>query len=195
VPAERPVQAGPSPRARLPFFNLLLAALGLVLIYLAAANLGPVIRAALPGDGVHGTFTARHLVCIQHPGHQACDWYGDFRAGDGRFQSNVFLYGSDRSLLTAGQQTLARDVGRPSRVYGPHGSHEWILTAILLLAGTAVLLKTALLPIYRRATVTRAEARTPVGERGRSGGGVSGLRPAPGGEGDDKNGDPFPFPH
>jgi hypothetical protein len=141
-------------RTRISVLDLVLAAFGIGMIYLALTNLGAVIAAARPGDGTPGTFTARQVACVQHPGHQACTWYGDFQAGNGprrgKVVHHISLYGSNRDSFTPGQSTPARDIGRPGRVYGPDGSREWMVTAVLLAAGAAIFLRTVLLPIRRR---------------------------------------------
>jgi hypothetical protein len=85
-------------------------------------------------------FTAQRLECVEHPGHEACTWYGRFRTMDGVVRNtDIALYGADRDMLREGQQTQAFDVGRANRVYGPGGSNEWVMTALLLLAGAAAL--------------------------------------------------------
>jgi hypothetical protein len=96
---------------------------------------------------VHGTFVAKRLRCVQHPGHELCSWYGTFRpdptasgtssAGDVR--TAVALYGSDRDLLRAGEQMPAVDIGRPAQVYPPSGSREWIVVTVLLALGCVLL--------------------------------------------------------
>ncbi|WP_248964386.1 hypothetical protein [Sphaerisporangium perillae] len=130
---------GRARRRRSPVFTVALTLIGAFLLYLAIPNIGPAVRAAR-ADGVPGVFTARGLDCIQHPGHESCSWSGDFRSDDGTIsRTGIVLYGADRDALRAGMPTRAVDVGRPSRVYGPGGSREWVFTALLLLAGLAIL--------------------------------------------------------
>ncbi|MEV0147138.1 MULTISPECIES: hypothetical protein [unclassified Nonomuraea] len=108
-------------------------------------GIGPALRLAT-GDGRSGTFTARRLDCVRHPGHESCAWTGDFRSHDGVVRrTGVTLAGSDRTTDQAGRRTEAIDVGLPNRVYG-HGSNEWIFTAFLFLAELA-LLAFALAPV------------------------------------------------
>ncbi|MBO3750606.1 hypothetical protein J5X84_31400 [Streptosporangiaceae bacterium NEAU-GS5] len=127
-----------SRRRRRPIFSCVILILaGIGLIWLAVPSIGPAVRAAT-ADGTPGVFTAQRLDCVEHPGHEACTWYGDFRASDGSVRmSDIALYGADRGMLHEGQQTQAFDVGRPTRVYGPGGSNEWVMIALLLVAGAA----------------------------------------------------------
>ncbi|SDJ74697.1 hypothetical protein [Nonomuraea jiangxiensis] len=121
----------------LPLAAVLLLVAGL-LVSCTAPALGPALRLA-GGDGRPGTFTARHLECVQHPGHETCTWIGDFRSEDGAVRrAGVALAGSDRGTHQAGLPTEAIDVGLAGRVYGPAGSSEWIFTAILFLAAPAL---------------------------------------------------------
>lgn len=122
-----------------PFFAVVLSLIGLGIIAISLPNLGPTIRAAR-ADGVPGVFTAREVQCVQHPGHESCTWWGEFRSHDGTLNHpRIALYGADREMLHAGQTTTAVDVGRPRKVYSPGGSLEWIFTTLLLLAGVAVI--------------------------------------------------------
>ncbi|MFC5827008.1 hypothetical protein [Nonomuraea insulae] len=124
-------------------FTVIIAIVGLVLLFVSVPEVGPAVRAAR-ADGVSGVFTATRLQCVQHPGHESCVWSGDFSSDDGRVQRNdIELYGSDRDLLVAGQSTAAVDTGRPYRVYGPGGSGEWMFITLLILAGLAVLVVAA----------------------------------------------------
>ncbi|MFI6510354.1 hypothetical protein ACIBCT_22350 [Streptosporangium sp. NPDC050855] len=108
---------------------------GLLLILLAVQNLAPA-RAAAFADGVPGTFVARELTCVQHPGHEACSWSGDFRSRDGAVRREaVAFYGGDREMFVPGQSVRAYDTGRQGHVYGPGGSNEWVAVAALLLSG------------------------------------------------------------
>ncbi|WP_327045653.1 hypothetical protein OG320_28840 [Microbispora sp. NBC_01189] len=130
----------PGPRRGSPAFTAALTLFALFLLFLTVPGIGPAVRAAR-ADGVPGTFTARSVDCVRHPGHESCTWNGDFRSDDGAVRRDgVELYGADRDMLREGQQTRAVDVGRPSRVYGPGGSMEWVFTALLLLAAAGILL-------------------------------------------------------
>ncbi|MEU8198238.1 hypothetical protein AB0C10_31115 [Microbispora amethystogenes] len=132
--------ADPGPRRGSPAFTAALTLFALFLLFLAVPGIGPAVRAAR-ADGVPGTFTARSVACVEHPGHESCTWNGDFRSDDGAVRRDgVELYGADRDMLREGQETRAVDVGRPSRVYGPGGSMEWVFTALLLLAAGGILL-------------------------------------------------------
>ncbi|MGR6920465.1 hypothetical protein ACU635_40055 [[Actinomadura] parvosata] len=130
-------------KRRLSAFTLVLAGLGLLLLFWSVPELGPTVRAAR-ADGVSGVFTARELRCVRHPGHESCVWAGDFASGDGRVvRHDVELYGSDRATLAAGHTIQAVDTGRASRVYGPDGSGEWLFTGLLTLAGAALVVVAA----------------------------------------------------
>lgn len=139
-------------RPRVSALALLAALVGVFLLYLAVPNLVPVIRAARPGDGVPGTFTAQQLRCTRHPGHQACTWQGEFRPDDrARTRRQVTLYGGSGGLRV-GSRTEARDIGRSGQVYRRAGTREWIPTAFLTTAGLALLL------VGLRGCVKRASA-------------------------------------
>lgn len=129
-----------------------------MLLAFALPNAGPVLRAAR-ADGTWGTFTATRLACVQHPGHEACTWYGTFTAPGGTRETA--LYGSDRGMLSPGEHLAAVDVGRPYQVYTAGGSNEWVLTLALLLAGIALLvpLARALVSIRRDPVRLSGETR------------------------------------
>ncbi|WP_343954092.1 hypothetical protein [Nonomuraea longicatena] len=120
-----------------PLFFAIVALVAVLLLFLSVPGIGPAVRAAR-ADGAPGVFTARTLACVYHGLHEECTWTGEFRADAGG-RRQVSLYGSDRNSMRAGQEIRAVDVGRPSRVYGPGGSNEWIFTALLLAAGLALL--------------------------------------------------------
>lgn len=116
-------------------FTVLLLALALLLVTMAVANLGRGIRAAT-ADGTPGMFTATSIDCVQHPGHESCTCYGDYRSHDDAIRrEEVYLYGADRETCLIGRPTAAVDIGAAHRVYGPDGSREWMFAAALLLAG------------------------------------------------------------
>lgn len=122
-------------------FSVALTALAVLLLYLAVPNIGTVIRAAR-ADGAPGVNTPVRLSCVQHPGHESCFWSGEFRSDDGTIvRQDVEMYGSDRYTNREGEQVPAVDIGLAHRVYGPGGSNEWVFTALLLLAGLAILVK------------------------------------------------------
>jgi hypothetical protein len=124
----------PGTSFRAAWVMLLATSAGVLLLLLALPNLDPALRAAR-GDGVQGTFVARDLRCVQHPGHELCTWYGVFRRDGAADRSGVHLYGAGRESLRTGQVVAAIDTGRESRVYPPTGSREWIPTLGLALAG------------------------------------------------------------
>ncbi|MBB5628545.1 hypothetical protein [Sphaerisporangium krabiense] len=131
-------------------FEVALALGGLLLVVLALQSAGPAL-AALRGDGTHGTFTARRLECVQHPGHEQCAWLGAFRpAGGGTLREDVAFYGAERDTFTAGASSPAFDTGRRGHVYGPGGSNEWVVVAAMLLAGLALMAWPLLRPRRRR---------------------------------------------
>ncbi|MEU9890013.1 hypothetical protein [Sphaerisporangium sp. NPDC051011] len=126
---------------RIGAFDVALALGGLLLVVLALQNAGPAL-AALRGQGTQGTFTARRLECVEHPGHEQCSWLGTFRSADGRVvRDGIAFYGSERGTFTPGAASPAFDTGRPGHVYGPGGSNEWTVVAGLLLAGLALVLR------------------------------------------------------
>jgi hypothetical protein len=119
------------------------AAAGLVLLALAVPNVGPALRAAR-AEGTPGTFTAERLRCVEHPGHEACTWYGTFvpdgdHGSAGAAAESTSLYGG-RHGLDRGDTTAAVDTGRSGRVYPPGGSREWIAIALTLAAGLGLVL-------------------------------------------------------
>jgi hypothetical protein len=130
------------------FAPLVAAVVGLLLLAVAVPNVGPALRAAR-ADGTPGTFTAERLTCVQHPGHEACTWYGTFRPDDGPTRADVTLYGG-RHGLDEGDRTAAIDTGRSRRVYPPSGSREWIATGLVLVAGLGLLLPAARFAWTRR---------------------------------------------
>ncbi|GIH21886.1 hypothetical protein Aph01nite_01960 [Acrocarpospora phusangensis] len=127
-----------SRRRGLPFSSVVTALAGFILLWFTVPGIGPAVRAAR-ADGVSGVFTARELVCVQHPGHESCTWTGDFLAASGTARERVSLYGSDRETMLAGATTPAVDIGRTYWVYGPGGSNEWVFTGLLLLLGAGLL--------------------------------------------------------
>lgn len=127
------------------FTVVLATVVGLALLAITVPNVGPVLRAAR-GDGPRGTFTAQRVSCVQHPGHEQCTWYGTFQRPGSPVHHDYYLYGAGRGTLRTGEQVTAVDVGRKGRVYDPAGSHEWILTGLLLLVGLALFV-----PLGRRA--------------------------------------------
>ncbi|UQX05356.1 hypothetical protein [Streptomyces sp. RerS4] len=134
---------GPAPHTRTArgpsgFVSSLVLMAAALMLYVSLPNLGNALRAAT-ADGVPGTFTASRLTCVQHPGHETCEWTGTFRAAEGaRAREDVKLYGTGRGSLAMGEAAPAMDVGNPGRVYRPGGSHEWIFTFALLAAGYAL---------------------------------------------------------
>ncbi|MEU6742023.1 hypothetical protein [Streptosporangium sandarakinum] len=154
---------------RLSAFDLVVAAGGLILLLLAVQNLGPAL-AAFRGDGAWGTFTARRVECVQHPGHEQCTWLGEFRAGR-TVRPEVAFYGGERGTFTPGQAARAFDTGRRGHVYGPGGSNEWIAVALLMLAGLGLVSR----PLWRPRRPRRA--RRPAGEPGAGPPADTGPRP------------------
>ncbi|MDN3292806.1 hypothetical protein QWM81_01850 [Streptomyces ficellus] len=146
--------------------SLVLLMAACVLLWVSLLNVGNAVRAAT-GDGVPGTFTARQLSCVRHPGHETCEWVGSFRSAEGtHLRDPIRLYGRGRDSLAAGQEIAAVDVGNPGRVYGPGGSREWILTALLLVGGyglLALLAKRHLMPPPAPRSTPRGRAASGVG--------------------------------
>ncbi|MEV8632591.1 hypothetical protein AB0395_13130 [Streptosporangium sp. NPDC051023] len=138
---------------RLTAFDLVIAAGGLLLVLLAVQNLGPAV-AAFRGVGTWGTFTARRVECVEHPGHEQCTWLGEFRGGR-VVRPEVGFYGGDRETFTPGQSVRAFDTGRQGHVYGPGGSNEWIVVVLLLIAGLGLVAR-PLARLRRRAPATSA---------------------------------------
>ncbi|MGW0392208.1 hypothetical protein ACWDYJ_15215 [Streptomyces sp. NPDC003042] len=157
-PTAAPAPEFTSQPARRPsgFVSLLMLMAAVLMLYVSLPNLGNALRAAT-ADGVAGTFTASRLTCVQHPGHETCEWSGTFRSADGeRRRENVALYASGRGSIGMGQSADSVDVGNPGRVYRPGGSHEWIFTFGLLAAGYALLAVVA----HRHLMPPRAPAAT-----------------------------------
>jgi hypothetical protein len=128
-------------RRRLNLPVVLPALAGLLLLAFAIPNVAPTLRAAR-AEGVHGTFTASRLTCVQHPGHEQCTWYGTFRAPER--DREVTMYGAGRTTLRPGQRVAAVDVaGRPWRVYPPTGSREWLVVSAVLAAAVVLLVPLA----------------------------------------------------
>ncbi|GHH66433.1 hypothetical protein GCM10017673_11900 [Streptosporangium violaceochromogenes] len=152
---------------RVSAFDSVVVAGGLLLVLLALWNLGPAL-AALRGEGTWGTFTARRVECVQHPGHEQCTWTGEFRAGR-TVRHDVGFYGGDRDAFAPGQTVRAFDTGRRGHVYGPGGSNEWVVVVLLLAAGLGL----ACRPLTRRrgtASARGADASSaPAGPRGTPG--------------------------
>ncbi|MEU8775851.1 hypothetical protein [Streptomyces sp. NPDC048606] len=139
--ASAPTAPAARPTRRPSGFVSLLVLMGAALmLYLSLPNLGNALRSATT-DGAAGTFTASRLTCIQHPGHETCEWSGDFRPADGAGAAieNVKLYGTDRDSLGMGQTAAAVDVGNPGRVYRPGRSAELAFTGAMLVIGYALL--------------------------------------------------------
>ncbi|GLW05819.1 hypothetical protein Misp01_09490 [Microtetraspora sp. NBRC 13810] len=130
--------------------TVVLVLVAVYLLYLAVPNIGPAVRAAR-ADGVPGVFTAQQRECVQHPGHESCVWTGDFRSDDNSVRrTQVDLYGSERDSLRAGERTRAFDIGRDGRVYGPGGSNEWVIVALMILLSAGILTFTAIRGPIRR---------------------------------------------
>ncbi|WP_047870512.1 hypothetical protein [Nocardiopsis sp. RV163] len=118
-------------------FALVLLALAVLVVLTGLSNLDRSIRAAR-AEGSPGTFTASRLDCVQHPGHESCTCYGSYVPDtDGPERSDVYLYGRDRETCPVGEPTEAIDIGATSRVYGPEGSNEWVMTAGVIAVGLA----------------------------------------------------------
>lgn len=153
-----PMKPSGTPARRVSVFDIALALGGLLLILLAVQNARPAL-AALRADGVQGTFTAQRLDCIEHPGHEQCNWVGAFRSGDGKVvREGIAFYGSERSTFTPGATSPAFDTGRLGHVYGPGGSNEWVVVAALLLVGLGLALR-PLLRLRRRPPRPEAPVR------------------------------------
>lgn len=156
--------------ARLPAPRLwsgLLLVIAALLLYVSLPNLGHVIRAAR-ADGEPGVFTAQHVECVQHPGHESCTWSGTFRSRGGGEAVQTTYYGAGRDSMRPGEKRRAVDVGFPGRVYSPDGSREWIFTVALLLAGFGLLGylgRKHLMPPPLRETAGAATSPSPAAER------------------------------
>lgn len=132
--------AGPSA------FSLVLSVLAALLGYVGWAGWDQGMRAAR-GEGTAGTFVASSLSCVRHPGHESCVCQGTFSPGfpaspdsqegsqDERGERAVRLHAADRTDCVEGAEIAAVDAGATDRVYGPHGSREWVFSAVLMLVG------------------------------------------------------------
>ncbi|MFW6640239.1 hypothetical protein ACOALZ_09365 [Nocardiopsis algeriensis] len=78
--------------------------------------------------------TPARLDCIQHPGHESCACYGACVPDSGDAERSG-IYGRGRDACHVGVATEAVDIGAVSRVYGPEGSKEWIVTAGVIATG------------------------------------------------------------
>ncbi|MBT2212306.1 hypothetical protein [Actinomadura sp. NEAU-AAG7] len=151
-----PGERGAPPRRAPSGFTVTVAtAAALLLLFFTVPNVKLVWRAAR-GDGAPGAFTAARVSCVSHPGHEACSWYGTFTPAGGGGARETTMYGAGRGDLAAGERVPAIDVGRASRVYAPSGSHEWIPTGLILLAGAALLY-----PLARRVSGRARRAGAP----------------------------------
>ncbi|MFI6578470.1 hypothetical protein ACIBFB_22020 [Nocardiopsis sp. NPDC050513] len=118
-------------------FSLVLLLLAVAVAYIGFAGLDQNLRAAR-GEGSPGTFAAVSLSCVQHPGHESCVCNGHFTPDGGGEPRGVYLHAAGRETCVEGESVAAVDVGADNRVYGPDGSREWILSALLLLGPLAV---------------------------------------------------------
>ncbi|MFD6949718.1 hypothetical protein A6A08_01325 [Nocardiopsis sp. TSRI0078] len=119
-------------------FTVVLVLLAALVVYMGASNIDRSLRAAR-AEGEPGTFTASRLDCVQHPGHESCTCYGSYAPdAGGAERADVYLYGRDRETCPIGEPTEAIDIGAASRVYGPEGSNEWVMTAGVVLVGLAI---------------------------------------------------------
>ncbi|NYH50598.1 hypothetical protein HNR06_000187 [Nocardiopsis arvandica] len=124
-----------SGRRRSPAFTVVMLLVAVLVVSLGAANADRSLRAAR-AEGTPGTFTGTRLDCVQHPGHESCTCYGTYVPDTGGPErTDVYLYGRERQSCPMGESAPAVDVGAASRVYGPEGSNEWIMTAAMVLAG------------------------------------------------------------
>ncbi|MFD7460916.1 hypothetical protein ACFV8X_27800, partial [Streptomyces sp. NPDC059868] len=95
------------------FVSLVLLVAACALLGVALPNVGNVLRAAT-ADGVPGTFTARQLSCVRHPGHETCEWVGSFRSADGTSAlESVRMYGRGRDSLAEGPPGAGGGRGGP----------------------------------------------------------------------------------
>jgi len=116
-------------------FSVVLLLIAALIVWAGASNVERSIRAAR-AEGAPGSFTGSRVDCVQHPGHESCTCYGTFVPDTGGPErADVYLYGRDRETCPVGDETVAVDVGSVSRVYGPEGSNEWLMTAGLVLFG------------------------------------------------------------
>lgn len=116
-------------------FSVVLLLVAVLIVYLGASNVDRSLRAAR-AEGESGTFTGTRVDCVQHPGHESCTCYGSYvpDAG-GPERDDIYLYGRNSKTCPVGEEAPAIDVGSASRVYGPEGSNEWIMTAGVILFG------------------------------------------------------------
>lgn len=127
-----------SGRRRVPAFTVVLLLVALLVVFLGVGNVDRSIRAAR-AEGSPGTFTGTRLDCVQHPGHESCTCYGTYVPDDGGPErTDVYLYGRNRQSCPLEEETPAVDVGAASRVYGPEGSNEWVMTAGMILFGVGL---------------------------------------------------------
>ncbi|GAB2511431.1 hypothetical protein [Nocardiopsis aegyptia] len=149
-----------------PAFALVLMVLAGTVAYVGLAGLDQGLRAAR-GEGTPGVFTATALTCVRHPGHESCGCDGTFTA-DGGPVREVTLHAAGRDTCVVGAEVAAVDVGADTRVYGPDGSREWILSVCLLAGASLVALWCAIQGVRgvldrgpRRPGVEAGRGRTP----------------------------------
>ncbi|MFV2198587.1 hypothetical protein [Nocardiopsis sp. LOL_012] len=120
-----------------PFFALVVLILAGLLGYMGVSGLDQGIRAAR-GEGTPGVFVPAHLSCVQHPGHESCYCLGSFTSEDGGGPRDTTLHAADQDTCLIGASIPAVDAGAPDRVYGPDGSREWILSALITVAALSL---------------------------------------------------------
>ncbi|WP_304451485.1 hypothetical protein [Nocardiopsis sp. YSL2] len=129
-------------RGTSPAFALVLMVLAGTVAYVGLAGLDQGLRAAR-GEGTPGVFTATALSCVRHPSHESCGCDGTFTADDGGPAREVTLHAAGRDTCVVGAEIAAVDAGSDTRVYGPDGSREWIVSALLLVGASVAVLWSA----------------------------------------------------
>ncbi|MDE3723238.1 hypothetical protein PWG71_17740 [Nocardiopsis sp. N85] len=141
-------------RRRFGPFEVVILLAALCLIAVGASGFDQAVRAAR-ADGAPGRFAVTSSDCVSHLGHSSCTCLGDYAADDGSVRlTGVPLVGGGDDC-TAGTVRGAVDIGVETRVVDPGGSGEWVVTALILSAGTGLALW-AVIPLLRRSRVRSA---------------------------------------
>ncbi|MGW9348599.1 hypothetical protein [Nocardiopsis flavescens] len=134
-------------RRRVGPFEIVVLLAALALVAVGAGGVDQAVRAAR-ADGRPGDFAVTGASCVSHLGHRSCSCVGDYTSDDGTVDlTGVSLAGGD-GACAEGSVAAAVDIGARTRVVHPDGSAEWVVTALVLLAGTGLALW-AVAPLLR----------------------------------------------
>ncbi|XKK41747.1 hypothetical protein HFP72_16590 [Nocardiopsis sp. ARC36] len=135
-------------RRRFGAFDAVILIVALGLVAMGVSGTGQAVRAAR-ADGLTGRFVVTASSCVSHFGHLSCTCLGDYTSDGGSVRlTGVGLSGGGGDC-TVGAVAAAVDIGAQTRVVHPDGSGEWVVTALVLVAGTGLALW-AVVPVLRR---------------------------------------------